>query len=655
MGRFNQAMIVRLHELVVHCKRKREVIGFTDFNYFHGSMGAGKSTIARLVDFCLGGRLEYTPALQSEFVAASLELTVGTTRLLLTRNSNQNEIRAQWDQAGDPFDVLVPARQAQGEVLPKSGVETISDLVFRLAGIEPPMVRRSKYRDESELVRLSLRDLFWYCYLDQDSMDSSFFRLDDSNHNIRLKSLDVLRLMLGFHQQQVSELHVKLEDIRSERLKLEAAAAAIREAMTEEQLATPIEIQHAIESAKAKQKEIDSALEEIRTGIGRLRTHATEKLREICRELARELEEIDTALVEIEDSIQKDKSHKNTILHLAVRQHRAQSARDALGGVEFRHCPQCSQELPARTGEVCAVCGQIHQALPASPIDDETLDADVKARVEELETKIELQRKAEERLKRQRNEIAAEKEARDAELNRASADYDSAYLSQSLEMEKRKARLDQRIIDLRQMEILASRVVKMEAQAAALGKEEAAVRAELRELRKLAEQDTTNLDHLKKLFLDCLLRARMPGFFADDFVQMNPPWYSPEVVGKNTGDFAVTSFDTLGSGGKKTLFKCCFALAVHRLAKANNAPLPSVLILDSPMKNISERENRKQFEGFNQMLYELAASELQGTQFVVIDKEYDPPHSSFPLALNERHMTPDDPAHPGLITTYDGK
>lgn len=648
-------MNVRLHELTVHCKRERVPVTFVDFNYFHGRMGAGKSTVVRLIDFCLGGDLVDTPALQAEFVAATLDVTIGVSRVLLTRNRSENTVRAQWGAENEPFDVIVPIKVAGAEVLPGTKIEVLSDLIFFLAGIQPPMVRRSKVREESQLVRLSIRDLLWYCYLDQDSMDNSLFRLDDSNHNIRLKSLDVLRLIIGFHQQQISELQIRLEEMRAERQRLETAAEAIRAAMTEEQLASPVEIQAAINTAHLEQKAIDVELEEVRRGIRELRTHATESLRNVCRSLAAELVDIDTSLFEIDQSLQKDKNHRNTLLNLAVRQRRAQSSRDALSGIEFSQCPQCNQILPQRSGDVCPVCGQVHQQLVESPIDDDTLQADVRSRTDELEIRMGLQRKAGDRLKRQRAEIAAEKEARDAELNKASKEYDSAYLSQTLEQEKRKARLAQRVVDLKQMLVLANRVVDMENTAKALIGEEAKIRAEIREARLHAERDTTNLERLKVLFLQCLLKAKMPGFFPDDFVQMQAPWYMPEVVGKNTGDFAITSFETLGSGGKKTLFKCCFALAIHLLAREQNATLPTLLIIDSPMKNISERENREQFVGFNRLLYDLSQNELRETQFVVVDKEYDAPPQGLSVTFFERYMTPDDPKNGPLIPGYRGK
>ena len=143
---------------------------------------------------------------------------------------------------------------------------------------------------------------------------------------------------------------------------------------------------------------------------------------------------------------------------------------------------------------------------------------------------------------------------------------------------------------------------------------------------------------------------------------MNPPNFLPEVSSAGGGDLATISFSNLGSGGKKTLFKCCFAVAVHRLASEIDALLPTFFIIDSPMKNISERENRAQFEGFFEMLYGLSSTELNGTQFIVIDKEVCLPPVGYALSFSERRMQPNqkgtDPStnsFPPLIRYYIGK
>ena len=645
-----------IRQLTVNCKKERDTLAFGQFSYYYGQMGAGKSTIARLVDFCLGGKLEYTPALQQEFVSATLDVMINGKPVLLTRHSEENKIHAQWYENEQPYDLLLPARQAAGEVMPGTGIEVLSDLLFHMAGIKPPRVRKGRIKEDSDLVRLSFRDLFRYCYLDQDSMDSSFFNLDeDANPPVRQKSRDVLRFIIGFHQEHVSDLEVELETVRDERMRCEAAAQAIKEALEAEHLATPMEIEALRRKIKKQIEALDIKIKEIREKTGEVRTHETEILQEKGRDLAIRLAEIDEALREMDQNVAKDKSHRNTLLSLTIRQKRAQSARAILTGVEFLQCPQCYQTLPRREDTLCPVCGQKHVEKLESPIDEDSIETDTRARAEELEHRINLQTNEASRLQRLRQEIIAEKGIVDRDLNQASKDYDSAYLASALALEKDRARLTQRAADLRQMEALASKVDRLQNESVKLMGRETEIRAELKIARAKAEQDTSNLDLLKELFLDCLLRSRLHGFLQDDFVEIKSPNFLPRVYGRNTGDMVETSFANLGSGGKKTFFKCCFAVAIHRLAARVGAIIPTVLIVDSPMKNISERENADQFAGFHEMLYELVETELKGTEFIIIDKEIFRPKEGTKVHFQERHMKPDDPENPPLIRYYRGK
>jgi hypothetical protein len=151
---------------------------------------------------------------------------------------------------------------------------------------------------------------------------------------------------------------------------------------------------------------------------------------------------------------------------------------------------------------------------------------------------------------------------------------------------------------------------------------------------------------VKDLFLDCLVRSEVPGITANDTVEISANSVLPELHSPGVADTTIASFSTLSSGGKKTLFKCCFAVAMHRLAVQVGAPLPEMLMIDSAMKNISERENRDQFKGFYNLIYQLKADELKNTQFILIDKEYTPPQRDLKLRVSNRHMKPNDPAKP---------
>ena len=659
-------MKVRLAELLLSFKKGKETIRFADFSYFHGQMGAGKSTIARLIDFCLGGNLgesEMTPALQSEFVSASLILEVEETLVDLRRDSTSNLIRANWKEGDDVIEVMIPARKAGGEVIPESGIEVVSDLIYVLGGRTPPKVRKSQRREESDLGRLSLRDLLWYCYLDQDSMDSSFFHLDrDADHFKRLKSRDVLRFLVGFHQEQVSELEVKLELHRTERLECEAGSRAIKEALSEAEIASEDELSGVRRKLEQQLKDAEALIESSRADLKSGQPHAMERLQDEARLLTNQIAELERASSEIQELIANDRAHKNELLSLSTRFRRSQSAREVLGGVEFSDCPRCGRELPERGTDMCRVCGQAHAEETTGNLDELAEERDLDSRVAELSDLIERHIAVLRRNDRRIREIRSKKEAVDVELNRVAADYDSIYLANTLEAEKARAALRQELTDLQHIEILVRRIGELSDRVEKLAVGEQKLRRELKEARENAEKDTKNLMRLQTLFLDCLLKAKLPGFYSDDSVEMNPPNFLPEVSSAGGGDLATISFSNLGSGGKKTLFKCCFAVAVHRLANEIDALLPTFFIVDSPMKNISERENRDQFEGFFEMLYDLSSTELNGTQFIVIDKEFRPPPAGYNLSFSERRMRPNqqgtDPSmnpFPPLIRYYTGK
>ncbi|KQR15462.1 AAA family ATPase [Deinococcus sp. Leaf326] len=148
-------MNFRLEQLVLDFKQDVERVPFRRFTYFHGQIGAGKTSIARLVDYCLGGRFDPTPALQAEFVSATLDLVVGETRLQVRRDVGSDQVVAEWLRGERTISLALPARKAAGEVLPGTGVEILSDLLFYLAGLSIARVRKSKVNDGSPLERLT--------------------------------------------------------------------------------------------------------------------------------------------------------------------------------------------------------------------------------------------------------------------------------------------------------------------------------------------------------------------------------------------------------------------------------------------------------------------------------------------------------------------
>ncbi len=650
-------MKIILEKLEIDFRKETVLIPFSKFNYFYGQMGSGKSSIARLIDYCLGGDLDMTPALQNEFNTACLYIKINDTTLSLERSINSNQLIASWKREDEDYKIVIPARQADGVVIPETEVEVVSDLIYHIAGYVPPKVRKSKIKEETELNRLSFRNLLWYCYLDQDNIDNNFFHLDKDAHIFkRNASRDVLRFIIGFHQELVAQLEMEVQEKNEKKRELKSAAQALKEAIKSTGIKSVDEIKEKISSLEEEKETISAKIEEIKNSDLNLRIpHGVETLRDTARKIDNKLDAIETSILELNQQIEKDEGYLHEITMLNVKNKRSVSARAVLFDVDFKNCPRCAQKLPHRDDLHCTLCGQ-EETLTNEQAEKEAeiLKQDADDRIKELQGLIDRYRDQLSKMKIEHRELADKKNSIDNDINQRMKDYDSAYLSSILIREKRLSQINQEIDGLNEISRLPEKADELVKESIKLNAEEQELREELKEAREKAEADTSNLKKLEELFLDCLLQAKLPGITKTDTVDISSPWFLPEVSSVSSGDLATTSFANLGSGGKKTLFKACFSLAFHILSSENDAILPTFLIIDSPMKNISERENRTQFEGFHEFLYKLSQNELIDTQIILIDKEFCAPPKDLDIDLTVRHMMPDSEEYPPLITDYRG-
>jgi hypothetical protein len=390
------------------------------------------------------------------------------------------------------------------------------------------------------------------------------------------------------------------------------------------------------------------------TVADRTTEHAADRLKLSAQSLSQRLGSLDDAISELLDAKDRDSRHLHEIETLSLKFRRSLSARTVSSGVVFHSCPRCTQLLPDRSDDRCYVCGQPELDEVDNSADDALVQRDIKSRTDELRDIIRRHDASLARLSKEKEALELEKRRVERELNEASQRFDSAYLSSMLVRERERSALLQQADSMEAMSRFPQMLEAQRQKVNDIQAQEIGLRARLREAREAAEKDATNLNSLKELFLDCLVRSEVPGITPNDSVEISPQTFLPELHSPGVADTTVASFATLSSGGKKTLFKCCFAVAMHRLAVQVGAPLPEMLIIDSPMKNISERENREQFKGFYNMLYELKAEELKNTQFILIDKEYTPPKRELRLRVRNRHMKPDDPEYPALIPYYRG-
>ncbi len=649
-------MKIRLHKLTLRAKKETFEIPFSNsITYFYGQMGAGKSTIPRLIDFCLGADLKETPALQQEFVSTNLELTIGPNHVNFEREKGSNTIIAAWRKMpnGEPVALQVPVHGIKDKsLIPNTNVENISDLIFHLAGLEPPFVLKSKYGD-TELVRLSFRDLMWYCYLDQDNLDSSFFNLERSDNPFKMiKSQDAMRFILGLRYEKIAKLENDLVQAKEDRSAHMATIRQLKNFLEESGIKNTEDIKKQITNSEAELNEIKQKISDIRQ-MTFVQSHPIDNLKEKRRGIEVLIDQTRQKIEDVEFQISNQNKLKSEFITANMKLGRTSLARDVFKNVNFNTCPQCGQHIHVDSIDLCPLC----KTPPKKELSEDVklMGPELIERIKEIDSSINHLMPERKQLQLILKSKQDEKNNVDNQLVELEREYDSKYLTAASQMLQKKGVVEGTIQYLTHVLSLPQKVDVLEKEAGDLNVTIDRLRHDLEKEKEEAKKGQTVIDELEKMFADTLKQVCFPGIKDDNLFVISADTFVPVIYPKDRKDLTYATFNNLGSGGKKTIFKSCFALALHRLASKKSSNLPTFLIIDTPMKNTSERENEEIFKSFYQFIYKLARTELKDRQIIIVDKEYYESKEQEGPKIITRHMKLNDPKNPPLIGYYHGQ
>ena len=598
-------MRIRLKRLIVRTRQTIEEINFSDVvTFLYGPVGTGKSTVARLIDYCLGGDLERTPAIQQEFVSVELYVLIGEHDCTIERAADDSQsVRVTWSGPGTKSESLnVPLKSQSQALLEETAVYNLSDLIFHLCGTTPIKVRKRARDPESPLVRLSIRDIWWYCYLEQIHLDSSFFRLEDPFRG--RKSQDAMRFITGLHSDRLSQLEVELLQVTTEQQVKREAVEQIRVFMkqfdlgSETEVARQIEeIQRDLDDARKRQRE----LEETR----RAQIHPTDGLRAVLRELGSDVEETRRAASELSVAIQEQQALRAELITAKTKAVRADRAGRVLEGVKYERCPECGSSVSGRDWPAsrCRLCGvSITGDAEPSSLELEALRRDFNERIDQIGDSIDRRKRALSRMGTQLRRMETKKTELDDELRRQLEPYDSSFVESAREVERDVATFVERMRSLKHLQRMPQAIRALQEAAGRLQGRIDRLRHDAGEERDRLRAADANVSAIAAEFKRIMVGISFPGVSEDDDVMIDPRTWKPVVVHEGQE----WSFWDAGSGGKKTLFNVCYALAIHTVARERGLAVPEVLIIDSPTKNISEDENPELVSLLYNEIYRLA-------------------------------------------------
>ncbi len=645
-------MKLELKQLKLLCRQGEEIVPFSpDLSFFHGEMAAGKSSIPELVNYCLGGGLVYTTALREELVSLELEFSVGDTKILVERNPGvATLIDVTWE-GEEQFGRATLPLQAKNDPVIEPDIFNFSDFMVKSLGQPIIKVRKRANDPESELERLSFRDMFRFVYLDQDDLDSSFFKLEQP---IRAeKSKNVLRFFSGLWNEKLNELEAWLSNLRQEqRVKREAAnqiAAFLQKFgfSSEEGLKTQIN------EALNEQERLDNSIEKLQSeGISGVSVDEENRLR--IAELSGRISSISESISELNERIHEQESLIAEFVSMKFKAARTNAASELLKGAQFHSCPSCGKKVghKVENEDECYLCKEsVSENSSLSSFDIEVIDKDLNDRIDDLKRSVTKMKKSldtQQRKEREFTEDRSELENKTLHLQKST---ESEYIKRIRKYESQSGAVRERVKLLTRVQAMPTEIERIWEEASALSSQIDEIRRKISiEEGKLSEGDA-NIKRLEENFLSVLLAINFPGVTERDKVEINRKTWAVKILDAGR-ESAAYSFYDLGSGGKKVLFKISFALALHLTAAQRDLPVPRLLIIDSSMKNIATDVNPEIFEAFYQYLYTLMEGELRDWQVVIVDQTYKTPPDT--LDVKERYMTRDDKDHPPLISYYRG-
>ncbi|TMU57445.1 AAA family ATPase [Flagellimonas algicola] len=644
-------MYFKFESLVLQARKERIMIDLShQISFFHGQIGSGKSSIVRLIDFMIGGNLEFTPAIQQELVSSTMNLRIGNNDVILERKLDSSSIQVTWEnEAKERATVSAPLRLADAAIW-NDNVFNFNDLVFYLLGMNTPMALKSKINEDTTQIRVGLRDFMWYCYLDQDHLDSSFFRLEDTFK--RNKSRDVMKYVLGFHSDTLTLLERDLLNAKEEKNNAISNIKSLKNLLTKFNFETADEIESDINAARESLTDLKLRKERLESTYSS-ETHIVDELRVGARKNSRNLENSKNALYDLEQRISEQVSLKNELLSSKFKLARSLSVANVLDNVKFDLCPSCGSNIEGRRiePETCYLCCSDISSDMNDRTNVENLKIDLDSRILELENSISIHKKE---LARQKRLIKKQENFRrniDSRIDQELKNYDSRYLSLFREIDRKIATMEERIKGYLRLKAIPDEIESIEKKFLKIELREQKAKEKISLERSKLTTAKKMVRELEAQFKDTLEIIGFPGINEKDKVSINTSTWNVYVLPKGQ-DALKWSYENAGSGGKKTLFNVAYLLSLHIVASNNDLPLPNFVIIDTPMKNIGEDVNQAIFDNFYKFLYDISLDELKDTQFIIIDKDFVLPE--FEVDMSERYMTPDDPENPPLITYYEG-
>lgn len=227
-------------KLILKGRNKDYTVNFKKgLNIIYGDSDTGKSSILNIINYLLGyKKIKSYSELESNCLYAMLQISLNDKIYTIKRNIfKSNEFIEVYPGEIENIEKVFPMEFAP-EYNTKCGpAGFFSDFLLESLGIPRIKVKKAPSKADSDMVRLSFRDIFKFSYMNQDNVGSEFL-LDSYNWSVFAKNKETFRFIHNLLDTQISELEQEISEKEKNRNELEKKSDAISSFLREVRLDT---------------------------------------------------------------------------------------------------------------------------------------------------------------------------------------------------------------------------------------------------------------------------------------------------------------------------------------------------------------------------------------------------------------------------------
>jgi len=377
-----------INQLILIGHRKNYVVPFNPgVNIIYGDSDTGKSSILELINYMLGASKFTTyDEIEASAKYAILELEMNGESYVIKRDIfDSGRLVEVYRCSYDEIETVYPEKYAASFSNKETGHDGfLSDFLFDSLNLPIVKLRQAPSKNESKMIRHSFRDLFKYCYLNQDDVGSAKM-LDIGNWAVVSKNKQTFKYIFNVLDESITLLEDEISALQSIRKGQDKKYELVSEFLRDTDFDSAISLEDGYEKLDQEVGILEKELKSTRDSMV-ANSDKYKILKDVLDQLSMKVEDVKEGISKSELSLDRYSRLKNDYLNDVEKFKSIQLAKQVIG-IDLSSntfCPICESNISLddiKDGYDVSDSDQVNQEQNS-----------IKRRVRDLESLIESER-----------------------------------------------------------------------------------------------------------------------------------------------------------------------------------------------------------------------------------------------------------------------